>query len=105
MVAWVAASGGIAEDVRLRKRASRSLTKTGSWALFFRYFFGCFFGVVFGDVLEGFWRPWSPIWPPLARGREMSPKFLDFRSPLDLILAPNSIEKPVFISMKIRPVF
>ena len=31
MVAWVAASGGIAEDVRLRKRASRSLTKTGFW--------------------------------------------------------------------------
>ena len=56
-------------------------------------------------ILAPFWRPWSPIWPPLARGREMSPKFLDFRSPLDFILAPKSIKKPAFISMKIRPVF
>ena len=30
VVGWVAANGGIAQDARLRKRASRSLTKTGS---------------------------------------------------------------------------
>ena len=58
-----------------------------------------------GTILASFWRPCSPIWPPLARGREMSKKILDFRWPLDLILAPKSIEKPTFISMKIRPVF
>jgi len=56
VVAWVAASGGIAEDVRLRKRASRSLTKTGFCLHVFVYFFGCFSGVVFlmfWEVLGG----------------------------------------------------
>ena len=50
MVAWVAASGGIAEDVRLRKRASRSLTKTGSWA----HYFGSLFVVFSGSVFDMF---------------------------------------------------
>ena len=44
MVAWVAASGGIAEDVRLRKRASRSLTKTGFCFDVFGSFFVLFQG-------------------------------------------------------------
>ena len=45
-----------------------------------------------GTILAPFWRPWSPIWPPLARGREMSPKFLDVLSPFDLMFAPKSIK-------------
>ena len=52
MVAWVAASGGIVEDVRLRKRASRSLTKTG----FFFYVFGSFFVVFSGSFFDGLLR-------------------------------------------------
>ena len=50
MVAWVAASGGIAEDVRLRKRASRSLTKTGFWERLF-----CVAGTVLWRGLPSFW--------------------------------------------------
>ena len=63
MVAWVAASGGIAEDVRLRKRASRSLTKTGCCGhIFFVLFLGSFSVAFWDEFFKGIGLVFEAIW-------------------------------------------
>ena len=72
----------------------------------------CSQGVYFGSpwlplrlIFAPFWWPWAPIWLPLGRGPEMSPKFLDFGLHFGCILTPKFIKIRLSFSMEISLVF